>query len=115
FLEDAGLFDRLGDAAIDFVTHGGEIVAFPVAGRTLDLLYHEELFEEAGLSGPPTTPEEFLEYARELTIKEGDRVVQYGASMVNAQESPTYEMLLMWTIAFGGRLAEDGRPTVNSP
>lgn len=115
FLEDAGLLDRLGDAAIDFVTHGGEIVAFPVAGRTLDLLYNEELFEEAGLSGPPTTPEEFLEYARELTIKEGDRVVQYGASMVNAQESPTYEMLLMWTIAFGGRLAEDGRPTVNSP
>lgn len=114
-LADSGIGDRLAPAALEYVTINDAVTSFPVAGRTLDLLYNAELFAEAGLDGPPTTPEEFLDYARELTIKDGDKVVQYGASMVNAQEEPTYEMLLMWTIGFGGNLADNGTPTVNSP
>ena len=113
-LESAGVLDKLADPAIDFVTSNDEVVAFPIAGRTLDLLYHQELFDEAGLTGPPTTPEEFLDYARQLTKKENGAVVQYGASMVNAQEEPTFEMLLMWTIAFGGEFSDGEKPTINS-
>lgn len=114
-LAESGIEDKIAPAALEYVTRDDAVTAFPVAGRTLDLLYNTELFAEAGLDGPPTTPEEFLDYARQLTVKDGDSVVQYGASMVNAQEEPTFEMLLMWTIAFGGRLAQDGEATVNSP
>lgn len=114
-LEETGIEAALAPAALDYVTIDDSVTAFPVAGRTLDLLWNQELFAAAGITAPPATPDEFLDVARELTIKEGDKVVQYGASMVNAQEDPTYEMLLMWTIAFGGNLAEDGVATVNSP
>lgn len=113
--EETGIADALAPAALDYVTIDGAVTAFPVAGRTLDLLYNQELFAAAGIDSPPTTPEEFLDAARTLTVKDGDAVVQYGASMVNAQEEPTYEMLLMWTIAFGGNLADNGVATVNSP
>lgn len=114
-LEESGIAERIAPSALEYVTIDDQVTAFPVAGRTLDLLYNSELFAAAGLDGPPTTPEQFLDYARTLTVKENGQVVQYGASMVNAQEEPTFEMLLMWTIAFGGRFAEDGEPTVNSP
>ena len=114
-LDEAGVTDKLGAPTVDFVTSNGEVVAFPIAGRTLDLLYNPELFAAAGLEGPPTSPEEFLDYARTLTIKENGSVVQYGASMVNAQEEPTFEMLLMWTLAFGGEFSNGTEPTVNTP
>ena len=46
---------------------------------------------------------------------DGGRVTRYGANMVNANEDPTYEMLLMWSIANGGSYAdENGNFTVNS-
>jgi ABC-type glycerol-3-phosphate transport system substrate-binding protein len=114
-LSEAGVTDKLGAPTIDFVTSNDEIVAFPIAGRTLDLLYNEELFSAAGLTGPPTSPDEFLDYARQLTIKDNGQVTQYGASMVNAQEDPTFEMLLMWSIAFGGEFSNGSEPTVNTP
>ena len=50
-------------------------------------------------------------------MRRGDdgRVTRYGANMVNANEDPTYEMLLMWSIAHGGSYAdEEGNFTVDS-
>jgi len=114
-LSASGIEERIAPAALEYVTIDGAVTAFPVAGRTLDLLYNSELFAAAGFDGPPTTPDEFLEYARALTVKDNGQVVQYGASMVNAQEEPTFEMFLMWTIAFGGRLSDGSSPTVNTP
>ena len=65
---------------------------------------------------PPTTPEEFLDAARKLTVKDASgKVTQYGASMVHINEEPTYEMLMMWSIAFGGSLTDGTRPTVTDP
>ena len=91
-------------------------MAIPLAGRTLVLLYNEAAFAEAGLSGPPTTPEEFLDYARQLTVKDASgNVTRYGASMVHINEDPTYEMLMMWSIAFGGRLTDGEKPTLTDP
>src|SRR5690606_9812200 len=44
----------------------------PMRHATAGLHYNEELFEERGLSGPPETIEEFIEYARELTYTRAD-------------------------------------------
>ena len=43
------------------------------------------------------------------------KVTQYGASMVHINEEPTYEMLMMWSIAFGGSLTDGTKPTVTDP
>ncbi len=115
-IEEAGLKDRIVEGGFDSLSEGGEIYALPITGRTLELIYNVCYFEEAGLEGPPTTPEEFLDYARQL-VRRGDdgRVTRYGANMVNANEDPTYEMLLMWSIAHGGSYAdEEGNFTVDS-
>lgn len=99
---------RINEGGWNVTTINGKIQAVPVAGRTLELWYNQCLYEEAGVAAPPTSPAEFMDVARKLTKVDGSTVTQYGASMVNANETdPTYEMLLMWTIAFGGRFSDE--------
>lgn len=105
FIEKSGLHDAIVPGGWDTLTVDGNIYALPITGRTLELIYNACHFEEAGIDGPPATPAEFLETAKALTRRDGDRVVRYGANMVSANEDPTYEMLLMWTTAFGGNFA----------
>lgn len=116
WIERDGVADLLVEGATDSLTVDGTTYAIPITGRTLQLIYNECLFEESGVEAPPTTPEEFLELAQQLTVTEGSgRVTRYGANMVNANEDPTYEMLLMWSIAHGGSFSDgEGNFTVDS-
>ena len=116
FVESSGLKKRIVDGGFDALTVDGEIYALPITGRTLELIYNDCYLKEAGFEAPPSTPNEFLEYAQKLTVKDGSgRVTRYGANMVNANEDPTYEMLLMWAIAHGGSFAdENGKFTLDS-
>ena len=63
------------DVYIEDVTYKGKIQALPF-NKSLPVLYwNKKLFKEAGLdpNKPPTTWEEFVEYAKKLTIdKDGD-------------------------------------------
>jgi ABC-type glycerol-3-phosphate transport system substrate-binding protein len=116
FIDKSGMADKIEQSCWAAATFDGKIMAVPISGRTLTLLYDEQKFEQAGLNGPPTSPEEFLEDARKLTQKDAaGNVVKYGASMVNIDEEPTYEMLMMWTIAYGGSLTDGEKPTLTSP
>jgi ABC-type glycerol-3-phosphate transport system substrate-binding protein len=116
FVERSGMRDRIEEACWNATTFDGQIFAVPIAGRTLVLLYNEEKFQEAGIASPPTTPEEFLDAARKLTVRDASgNITQYGASMVHINEEPSYEMLMMWSIAFGGRLTDGTNPTVTAP
>lgn len=116
-IEASGLRDAIVPGGWDSLTVDGATYALPITGRTLELIYNACHFEEAGLDGPPSTPEEFLAYAEKLTLRDGSgRVTRYGANMVNANEDPTYEMLLMWSLAHGGSFSDqDGTFTLNSP
>ena len=115
-IEAAGLKDLIVDGGFDTLSKDGMIYALPITGRTLELIYNACYFEEAGITALPTTPEEFRAAAEKLVVRgDGDRVVRYGANMVNANEDPTYEMLLMWSLAHGGGFSDaDGNFTVNS-
>jgi ABC-type glycerol-3-phosphate transport system substrate-binding protein len=116
FIERSGMRDKIEEACWTATTFDGQIMAVPIAGRTLVQLYNEAKFKEAGIAGPPKTPEEFLDAARKLTIKDASgKVTQYGASMVHINEEPSFEMLMMWSIAFGGRLTDGTNPTVTDP
>jgi ABC-type glycerol-3-phosphate transport system substrate-binding protein len=115
-IDAAGLRDRITEGGFSSLTVDGVTYAVPVTGRTLELLYNRCHLEEAGVA-PPTTPEEFLAAAQALTVRDEDgRVVRFGANMVSGNEDPTYEMLLMWTIAFGGSFSDgQGNFTFDSP
>lgn len=116
-IDAAGLRDRIVPGGFDSLTVDGVTYAVPVTGRTLELLYNRCHFEEAGISAPPKTPAEFLDFARRLTVTAEDgRVERYGANMVNGNEDPTYEMLLMWSLAKGGSFSDgQGNFTFDSP
>jgi ABC-type glycerol-3-phosphate transport system substrate-binding protein len=112
----SGMKDKIEDACWAAATFDGQVMAVPISGRTLTLLYNEQKLKAAGIDKPPATPDEFLADARKLTIKDASgKVTQYGASMDHINEEPTYEMLMMWSIAFNGRLTDGTKPTVTDP
>lgn len=116
WIERDGMSDLLVDGATDSLTVDGTTYAIPITGRTLQLIYNACLFEASGVEAPPTTPEEFLDLAQALTVADDSgRVTRFGANMVNANEDPTYEMLLMWSLAHGGGFSDgEGNFTVDS-
>lgn len=73
-------------AAIAAVTYNGRIYAMPGDFMSMFLMYNKRLFAEAGLDPekPPTTWEEFLEYAKKLTRdRDGDgRIDTWGFGTV---------------------------------
>ncbi|WP_231592751.1 extracellular solute-binding protein [Pelagovum pacificum] len=49
----------------------GEYWALPTAVRSLALFYNKRLFEDAGIEGPPETLDELVDYAIQLTERDG--------------------------------------------
>ncbi|OGP58626.1 MAG: hypothetical protein A2V65_09435 [Deltaproteobacteria bacterium RBG_13_49_15] len=58
----------------------GKTYSFPEGYFFPVLIYRKDLFEKHGLTGPPKTYQEFYEYAKKLTEKEGGTTVVYGAT-----------------------------------
>ncbi len=50
----------------------GEYWGLPTAVRSLALFWNQDLFSEAGLSGPPETLDQFVDYSKKLTKKDSD-------------------------------------------
>jgi multiple sugar transport system substrate-binding protein len=50
----------------------GEYWGLPTAVRSLALFWNKDMFSEAGLSGPPETLDEFVDYAKKLTKKDAN-------------------------------------------
>src|SRR5690554_2973714 len=79
----APLDDRLAESNSPVLTewtpvqsscqYEGQTLCVIVLGYGYVLGWNEAQFQEAGLSGPPTTSEELIEYARQLTVdRDGD-------------------------------------------
>ncbi len=83
------------------------------------LMYRQDLFESAGLAGPPKDWDELVEFAKKLTVdKDGDgNIDQWGYAY---SADPSGETVLETFGSFlnmaGGKLwNEDGSPAFNSP
>jgi len=59
--------DFMSDAWSHFITLDGTLYAAPAYSEYRVLFYRTDLFEEAGISNPPTTYEELLDYGIKLT------------------------------------------------
>ncbi len=97
FLEDEPIedFDDISQGMVGAVTHEGSIRAIPIRHATVGLFYNEELFAERGLSEPPTTMEELIDYARKLTYTRND------GTQVNGFAFQGNHPFNMMTMAFG--------------
>lgn len=81
FLGDTG-FNK-GDIEknlLSYYSANDKLQAMPFNSSTPILFYNKDAFKAAGLDPekPPKTFVELKEYARKMTIKDGDRVAQYG-------------------------------------
>lgn len=58
------------ESLLNAATFDGKMYGVPFWSESTILFYRKDLFEQAGLSGPPETWEQFLEYAKQLTDPE---------------------------------------------
>ncbi len=110
------------DVATDFfpmvssMNVDGEFWGLPTAVRSLALFYNTDLFEEAGLSGPPETLDELVSMAKKLTKRDDKgNLQQVGITVAPAGQDHHWwrEVLVR---QFGGvPYSDDGRTvTYNS-
>ena len=60
------------DAALTYTSFEGKQCSLPFLTDTTGLYYNLDLFEEAGLTEPPRTTDELMEYAKQLTTFNAD-------------------------------------------
>lgn len=102
--------DDYVDAFKTFVTYNDSMYGLPFDGESTGLFYRTDLFEAAGIDGPPTTWDEFLADAQKLT---DPAKKQYGYE-VFAPEAAYY--WYPWLYQAGGDLLDaDGNILFNSP
>jgi multiple sugar transport system substrate-binding protein len=89
----------------------GSMYGLPFDGETTGLFYRTDLFQQAGIDGPPETWEEFEQAAATLT-RPADN--QYGVAMFSS-EAAYYFYPWLWQ-AGGDVLTEDGQSmALNTP
>lgn len=76
-------------------------------------IYNKKLFDDAGITSYPETPETWLAALKKLT----DAPQQYGYGMFDMSGDPQHinEGMAMYIAGFGGRIAKDGTPTATDP
>ena len=104
-------WDNFKKNLVDFAKVDGKLLAYPTMARTLQLMYNKPLLEAAGITEPPTTPEQFYEAVKKLQKSDG----QYGFAFETNDNRYLYEDVQIWVHGFGGQLAKDGKPTLTDP
>lgn len=105
--------DDLMSALVDLGTYNGELYGLAYQPTPYVFAYRTDLLEAAGFDGPPTTWEELAQYARELTVKNGDRIVQAGLAFPSA--GGNLVEFDIFAFSNGGRFAnENGEPVLKS-
>jgi multiple sugar transport system substrate-binding protein len=104
-------YGRIFEASKKAITFEGRTFGVPFWGEGTALYYRKDLFEKAGIAGPPDTWEDFRDYAIKLTDpKQG----VYGAGIGYGAGNSDAEWLsrsMIW--AFGGAIFdEDGNSVI---
>jgi multiple sugar transport system substrate-binding protein len=83
-------FDDFFAGPVAAVSHEGQLFGIPIRQNVAGLHYNEDLLNERGLSGPPATIEEFLDYARQLTYVREDGTPVVGFVLANQASNFTH-------------------------
>jgi multiple sugar transport system substrate-binding protein len=85
-------------------------VGIPFLTRPFAMAYNTELFEQAGLSGPPTTWDQLVEYGKKLT-KDGT----YGVALAYADNYDPWKFIWMFANQYGNKLVDGNRVRLDDP
>lgn len=96
---------------------GGQLYALPLGMKVRPLYYRADLLEMAGLSGPPTTYEEFTQLAVATTEKDASgNVGRVGFWIPTDHQYKTVQTWWVFLMNNGGQMFDvSGKPAFNSP
>ncbi len=101
---------------VEAARYDGAYWGLPTAVRNLALFYNQDMFDEAGITEPPATWDEFIQVAKQLTVGENGRFerIGYGVAPDGQDHNLVREVLVR---QFGGApYSDDNRQvTYNSP
>ena len=72
---------NFGEFFVDGASNNGTVYGVPLFHGQGALFYNLDMFEEAGLSGPPMTMQEYTDFANKLTQRDGDKPTVSGWSL----------------------------------
>ncbi|MEM6428540.1 MAG: extracellular solute-binding protein [Deinococcota bacterium] len=73
--------DAFNDFFVENASFDGNVYGVPLFRGQGALFYNTEMFEEAGLDGPPQTMEEYFDYAQTLTVRDDGGPTRSGWSL----------------------------------
>lgn len=99
-----------GPFFIDAASIGGSVYGVPLFRGQGALFYNVDMFEKAGLSGPPTTMEEYTDYASKLTERDanGNPTVSGWSLRLSGGGQGIAEKFWINMFQYGGNLLEEG-------
>jgi ABC-type glycerol-3-phosphate transport system substrate-binding protein len=109
-VDNLGIGDSLS-AAHDHLRIDGKVHGLDIVTVKFGLLYNSALFDQAGLS-VPTTPEEWLETSKALTMPP-DQFGIYSPHLLS-EPGDFWFILQQWAVMFDGLWAKDQTPLVNT-
>jgi multiple sugar transport system substrate-binding protein len=114
YMDRDGISDSIfPPAPRSYTQFDGTRCALPMLADAYGLYYNEAMFKKAGLSGPPKTVSQLLDYAKKLTVKNADgtlKVVGFNPDMGWYSNTPAN-----FGPMFGGKWVDDqGKSTLGS-
>jgi multiple sugar transport system substrate-binding protein len=114
YMDRDGISDSIfPPAPRSYTQFEGTRCALPMLADAYGLYYNEAMFKKAGLSGPPKTVSELVEYAKKLTVKNPDgtlKVVGFNPAMAWYSNTPANFVPM-----FGGKWADgSGKSSLGS-
>ncbi|MDL2229334.1 extracellular solute-binding protein [Treponema sp. OttesenSCG-928-L16] len=103
--------DDYSKGMLDFFSINGQLYALPWRAGVFNLWYNTRLFEERGIKGPPTTPEELYEVAKQLTHTKPNGEKIYGMAFRH-NRGDIYETLALGARMYGGEIITSDRKIV---
>jgi multiple sugar transport system substrate-binding protein len=73
YMKEDGISDDIfPPAPRNYTQYAGKRCALPMLADVYGLYYNKDMFAKAGLSGPPKTMSELMDYAKKLTVRNAD-------------------------------------------
>jgi multiple sugar transport system substrate-binding protein len=107
-LSDADKAD-FSKTAIETVSYNGAVVALPIMVHNCAMYYRRDLLKVAGLSGPPTSWDEYLEFAKAMT-----RDDVWGTMILSKQGIEAATRLNSFYQQAGADIVADGKATIDT-
>jgi multiple sugar transport system substrate-binding protein len=103
-------FPDIFKGMVDGVSYQGKLYAVPFRHAVSGLHYNEEFFKERGIANPPSTIEEFTEWAQKLTYTRADGTKVHGFVMTGNHYANIVDLARAWD---GDFITADYRVVVN--